>query len=171
MHLHVPLDLAGEPGAVAAMLSDPAYVHAKVLATGALDQQVDVVAGENGAFTVTTRRSLPTDQIPGNIRAFVGSRLDVRQVEAWEGPAADGARRGTVVVEITGAPVRLTGTTSLVGSGGRSTLTYDGDVKAALPLFASAVEEAAGGAIRAALAAEADVAGRWLEGHGSAVQP
>jgi hypothetical protein len=171
VHLHVPLELAGAPDAVAAMLADPEYVHEKVRASGALDQQVDVVPGEHGAFTVTTRRSLPTDQIPANVRGFVGSRLDVRQVEAWEGPAPDGSRRGTVVVEITGAPVRLTGTVSLRPVAGGTTLAYEGDVKAAIPLFASTVEQAAGGAIRSALASESAVAARWLEGHGSGVQP
>lgn len=170
MHLNVTLSLTADPATVARMLADPSYVNAKVRATGALDQQVDVVGGERGAFTVTIRRSLPTDQIPTNLRAFVGSSVHVRQVEAWDTPQADGGRRGTIVVEITGAPVRLTGTMSLAGSGASSTLTYDGDLKAAIPLFAGAVESAAAEAIRDALSVEGAVAEQWLKGHERGVQ-
>lgn len=171
MHLHLSFDLAADAATVARMLADPAYVHAKVLASGALDQQVDVVGSDAAAFTVTTRRSLPTDQIPANFRPLVGSQLDVRQVEAWEAAAADHSRRGTVVVEITGAPVRLTGTASLTPAGDHTTLVYDGDVKSSIPLFAASVEQAAAGAIRAGLTAEGVVAARWLEGHGTADRP
>ena len=168
MHLSLKIDLAADPATAARMLADPAYVNAKVRATGALDQQVDVVAGENGAFTVTTRRSMPTDQIPANLRPFVGSSLHVRQVEAWNTPQPDGARRGTVVVEITGVPVRLTGTMSLAAAADAATiLAYDGDLKAGIPLFAGAVETAAADAIRDALSIEGAVAARWLEGNRS----
>jgi hypothetical protein len=170
VHLNVTLSLTADPVKAARMLADPTYVNAKVKATGALDQQVDVVGGENGAFTVTIRRSLPTDQIPTNLRAFVGSSVHVRQVEAWDTPQPDGGRRGTIVVEITGAPVRLTGTMSLAASGATSTLTYDGDLKAAIPLFAGAVEAAAGEAIRDALSVEGLVADQWLKGHERGVQ-
>ena len=143
----------------------------KFVASGALDQQVDVVGSDDSAFTVTTRRSLPTDQIPANFRPLVGSRLDVRQVEAWEAAAADDSRRGTVVVEISGASVRLTGTTSLTSTGGRSTVTYDGDIKASIPLFATSVEQAAAGAIRAALTSEGEVAAQWLDRRSSRDTP
>lgn len=170
MHLNVTLSLTADPATAARMLADPTYVNAKVRATGALDQQVDVVGGENGAFTVTTRRALPTDQIPANLRAFLGSSVQVRQVEAWGTPQTDGGRRGTIVVEITGAPVRLTGTMSLTATGAASTLTYDGDLRAGIPLFAGAVESAAADAIRDALSVEGAVAERWLRGHERGVQ-
>lgn len=163
MQLHVTIDLPTDARAAARLLADPAYVHAKVLATGAVEQQVDVTGSTEESFTVTTRRALPTEQIPAHLRSFVGDRIDVRQVEAWEVADADGSRAGTVVVEIAGAPVRLTGRTSLRDIGpGTSRVTYDGDVRAAVPLFAAAVEEAAGAAVRAALRAEETVAARWL---------
>ncbi len=165
MHLQVTLTVASPADAVARMLADPAYVRAKIRASGAEEQQVDVAPSDDGAFTVTTRRSLPTDLIPANIRSFVGARLDVRQVEAWEAAGPDGSRRGTVVVEIAGAPVRMTGTVALAADGGTSTITYDGELKAAVPLFGAAVEEAASRAVRAALASEQDVAREWVAAH------
>ena len=53
-----------------------------------------ITGSPDAAFTVTTRRSLPTDQIPSHLRSFVGNRIDVRQVEAWEAAAPDGSRVG-----------------------------------------------------------------------------
>jgi hypothetical protein len=68
-----------------------------------------------------------------------------------------------VVVEISGAPVRLTGTVTLSPDGtDGSRITYDGDLKASVPLFGSAIEQAAVGAVRSALQAEQDAGARWL---------
>ena len=176
MRLSVTLDLPTDVRAAAQLLADPEYVHQKVRASGALEQHVDVTGDPDDAFTVTTRRALPTDQIPAHLRSLVGSRIDVRQVEAWEAPTPDGSRVGTVVVEIAGAPVRLSGRTALtpVGTGG-TTVTYDGELRATVPLFASAIEQATAGAIRSALEVEQDVAREWIgrrgDGHSEAPQP
>jgi hypothetical protein len=172
VRLSVTLDLPTDAHAAARLLADPEYVHQKVRASGALEQHVDVTGSADGAFTVTTRRALPTDQIPAHLRSLVGNRIDVRQVEAWEAPDADGARVGTVVVEIAGAPVRLSGRTSLTGTAaGSTTVAYDGDLRASVPLFGSAIEQATAGAVRSALEVEQVVARRWIAGHGQAPQP
>ncbi|WP_129338708.1 DUF2505 domain-containing protein [Cellulomonas endophytica] len=166
MHLEVTLDLPTGAADAARMLADPGYVAAKVAASGATEQHVDITGGPAGAFTVTTRRLLPTDGIPPQVRGFVGGALDVRQVEAWEPARADGARTGTVALEIAGAPVRLTGEVHLEPAGtGRSRVRYAGELKASVPLFAAAVEGAAAGAVRSALATEEAVAARWLAEH------
>ena len=170
--MSVTLDLPTDAHAAALLLSDPEYVHQKVRASGALEHHVDITGSAQDAFTVTTRRALPTDQIPAQLRGFVGNRIDVRQVEAWEAAAPDGSRVGTVVVEIAGAPVRLSGRTALTPSGtGSTTVTYDGDLRASVPLFGSAIEQAAAGAIRSALQVEQEVATRWIADHGQAPQP
>ena len=165
MQMHVTLDLPTDVAAAGRMLADPEYVRAKVAATGDDDGEVVVAGTPADGFTVTTRRSLPTDQIPVQLRSVVGARIDVRQVEAWDEPDGDG-RHGTVVVEVVGAPVRLTGRMSLRAvTPYASVLTYDGDLRATLPIFGAAVEKAAAGAVREALAAEQAVAGRWLAEH------
>ncbi len=170
MQLHETIDLPTDVRGAAMLLSDPGYVHAKVRAAGAAEQQVDVSGSGDEAFTVTTRRALPSAQIPSQLRPFVGDRIDVRQVEAWEAPGPDGSRSGTVVVEIAGAPVRLTGRTSLTAEGPGSRVTYDGEVRAAVPLFGAAIEEAAAAAVRGALHAERVVAARWLAGDRSGAE-
>jgi hypothetical protein len=147
---------------VGQMLADEGFVDAKVRASGALSQQVDVVGSPDEGFTVTTRRHMPTAGIPAQFRSLVGASLEVRQVEAWEPAHADG-RRGTVVVEITGAPVRMTGTLRLTAEDdGTTTQRFEGELKASVPLFGSAVEDATAGALRSAISAEERVAKAWL---------
>src|SRR5699024_9858528 len=103
-----------------------------------------------------------TEAIPQNFRSIVGSKLDVRQATAWGAPDEHG-RRGTLVLEIAGAPVRLTGTVALTTrEGGGTALTYDGDLKASVPIFGPAIEKAAGDAVRTVLAAEHEVGLAWL---------
>jgi Protein of unknown function (DUF2505) len=165
VQVQVQLRYPADVPAVAAMLADVGYARARVEASGAQVLQADVTGSVDAAFAATTRRSVPTDQIPAQARSWVGSTLEVRQVEAWEAPEPTGERRGTVVVEISGVPVRLTGTAVLAPDAGGSTLTYDGDLKAGIPLFAAAVEQAAAGAVRSALQAEQDAGTRWLAGH------
>ncbi len=88
MHVRVQLRYDAEVRTVAAMLADPQYARVRVEASGATVERADVTGTADGAFTVTTRRSLPTEQIPAQVRSFVGSTLEVRQVEAWEAPTA-----------------------------------------------------------------------------------
>ena len=162
MHLSVQAHYDADVDRVAAMLADPEFVEAKVRASGALSQQVDVVGGAGADFTVTSRRHMPTTGIPAQFRSVVGASLEVRQVEAWEGPEP-GARRGTVVVEITGAPVRMTGIMRLVPEAdGTTTQHFEGELKASVPLFSAAVEEATAGAVRAAIEAEERTGTAWL---------
>jgi len=169
VRLTLTVDIPADPHSAARLLADPEFVRETVRASGGTDEQVDVTGSPEGAFTVTSRRALPSDQIPAHLRGFVGNKIDVRQVDAWEAPAADGSRTGTVVVDIAGAPVRLTGRTALAGTpDGGTTATYDGDLKAAIPLFGSAVERAAAGAIQAAVAVTADVARRRIAQGGPA---
>lgn len=163
MHLTAQVRHQADVDRVAALLADERFVAEKVAATGALQQQVDVVGTSDDAFTVTTRRQMPTTAVPAQFRSLIGSTLEVRQVEAWEPPAV-GERRGTVVVEITGAPVRLTGTMRLTQQpDGTTVQEYDGHLKASVPLFASAVEQATAGAIREAIAVEERTAAAWLQ--------
>ncbi|WP_034648060.1 DUF2505 domain-containing protein [Cellulomonas sp. HZM] len=159
MHLRLDLPLPASADRAAALLADPQFARDAASAAGAGLDHVELTGSPDGAFTVTTRRSFPADQIPAHLRGFVGGRIDVRQVDAWEAPRADGSRVGTVVVEIAGAPVRLTGRSSLHEQAPGSTLvTYEGELRAAIPLFGAAVEQAAAGTIRTAFATTAEVA-------------
>ncbi|MCB7137150.1 DUF2505 domain-containing protein [Cellulosimicrobium marinum] len=165
MHLSVELRYPATVDRVGAMLADESFVRWRAERSGgpgASVELVDVTGEAAGSFTVVVRRTLPTDQIPSHVRAFVGGRLEIRQAEAWE-PEGDDVRAGTVSLEITGAPVRLTGTVRLrAAPDGTTVQSYDGEVKASVPLFGGAIEEAAAEAVRTALSAEEDAGQEWL---------
>jgi len=164
VHLSVELHYPAPVHVVGAMLADEEFVRwraARSGGAGARVEQVDVTGDAAEGFTVTVRRTLPTDQIPAHVRGFVGGQLEIRQAEAWE-PERDGARAGTVSLEITGAPVRLTGTVTLVPDGDATVERYAGDVKASVPLFGGAIEQAAAEAVRTALSAEQSAGREWL---------
>ncbi|WP_264029985.1 DUF2505 domain-containing protein [Cellulosimicrobium sp. SH8] len=164
MHLSVELRYPAAVPVVGTMLADEEFVRwraARSGGDGAHVEQVDVTGGAVEGFTVTVRRTLPTDQIPAHVRSFVGGQLEIRQAEAWE-PERAGERSGTVSLEITGAPVRLTGTVTLSPDGDGTVERYAGEVKASVPLFGGAIEQAAAEAVRAALAAEEAAGREWL---------
>jgi hypothetical protein len=163
VHLTVELTYAAEVAVVADLLADPAFVRWRSsrpeLGTAG---QVDVAGDPAQGFTVSLRRTLPTDLIPQHLRPLVGDRVEVRQTEAWE-PWQAGRLTGTVVVEFTGAPVRLTGRLLLEATeDGGTCHRYELDVRSSVPLFATAVEEAAATAVRRALDTEEQAAREWL---------
>ena len=164
MRLSAEIRYDAEPERVFAMLTDPAFQERKCLATGALKHEVEVEEFDDGGATITTRRTMPTDQVPDFVRSFVGPTLLVEQIDDWEGPAGDGSRSGTVVVEIKGAPVRLTGSLRLAPSGSSpgSVETVDGDLKAAVPLVGGRIEKAVEPALQAALRVEQREGRAWL---------
>ncbi|MBD8060405.1 DUF2505 domain-containing protein [Cellulomonas sp. JH27-2] len=165
MRLHLRLDLATDPRTAARLLADPAFMLETIEAAGGVDGHVDVTGNPDDSFTVTTRRSLAAGQIPAHLRGFVGTRIDVRQVDAWETPGPGDERAGTVAIDIAGAPVRFTGRTRLWQSApGTTSVEYDGDLRAAVPLFGAAVEGAAAGAIRDATTVVGRVAADRLRG-------
>jgi len=166
MHVTIDVPVPLPAAAYATLLRDETFVRFRTAVPGARVDDVVVTPADDEAFTVTVRRSVPATQIPPQVRSFVGSELEIRQVEAWE-HAHDGGWRGTVALEITGTPVRLTGTVALAPSGGSAVLTYDGEVRATIPLFGPAVERAAADAVRSTLAAEELRVRAWVDVHGS----
>lgn len=150
---------------VAAMLADPEYARHKVALSGATSGTADVLGDAVGAFTVTTRRVLPTTDIPAAYRSFVGSSLEIRQVEAWEAPAADGSRRGTIALDVTGAPVRVTGSLSLTPApDGHAVERIAGDIKASVPFVGKTIERAVADNVHRVVALERKAAADWLAG-------
>jgi hypothetical protein len=159
---------AADPDTVFAMLSDPDFQDSKCRATGALEHSVEVEPDDEGGVTITTSRSMPTDQLPDFLRGLAGGTLTVVQVETWDPPDGDGGREGTIEVEISGAPVSMHGTLSLApdgtGDGARTVETIDGELKAKVPLIGGRIEKAAEPAVRAAVRAERHTGTAWLAG-------
>lgn len=163
MRLSVEQTIPVRPDELMELVSDEDFVVFRASVESASVESSVVDRAADGALTITLRRTMPATQIPAQVRAFVGSRLEVRHVEVWE-PPQPGRWFGTVAVEITGTPVRMSGTVSLAEADGGCVVTYDGTVTAAVPLFGSAVEEAAAATLRTVLDAESERVRAWLAG-------
>jgi hypothetical protein len=141
---------------VFAMLVDASFQERVCEATGALRHEVQIETGD-GTAVITTRRELPTDDIPDYARGFVGTTLDVVRVDRWEAPAADGSREGTISLEIKGAPIRLHGTMELRPDDAGCEEAIAGDLKASIPLLGGRMEKAAEPALMSAIRKEEQV--------------
>lgn len=162
MHVDAEIRYDASPEQVAAMLADEDFVEAKCVAMGALKHTVLVEGDARGAFTVTYSRTMPTNDFPEAARRFVGDTVVIRQVDDWREPDADGSREGTLSVEITGAPVRLSGTQRLSPEGAGTVQAVDGDLKASVPIVGGKLEKAAEPALRAAMRTENRTGREWL---------
>jgi hypothetical protein len=145
VRLTAQLRYAADTATVFAMLTDPAFQERKLSATGALEHDVTVEARADGG-------------------AQIRSTLTVVQVESWGPAGADGGRDGTVTVEVSGAPVRLTGSLRLRPDGGGTLESVDGDLKAKVPLVGGRIERAAEPAITTAIEVEEREGRAWLAG-------
>jgi hypothetical protein len=152
---------AADPAATFAVLVDKAFQEEVCRATGSVGTEVSIDESAGGA-TIRTSRELPTADFPDFLRKFVGDTVHVVRVDSWGPAAADGARDGTITVEIKGAPVRLSGTITLRAQGGETVEDVQGDLKASVPLLGGKIEKAVAPSIRGAVGKEEEVGGRWL---------
>lgn len=162
MRVDAEISYPAGPTEVAAMLADTAFLERYCAATGAVRHTVEVVGDADGAFTVTTVRTMPTDDFPDVARRFVGDTVDIRQVDEWQAAGSGGSRSGTTTVEISGAPLRLAGDLRLSPGGDGTTQSVTGDLKASVPLIGGKLEKAAEPAIRAAIRQQEKVGRAWL---------
>ncbi|HET8615598.1 MAG TPA: DUF2505 domain-containing protein [Actinomycetales bacterium] len=164
MQVNAQVFYPASPGLVFDMLTDPGFQERVCQATGALeyDVQIEQAAGE---ATITTRRALPTDQVPDYARSFIGSTLEVLRVDHWDAPDTDGNRDGTVTLEIKGAPIRLNGSLALrVDNTGGTKQLIAGDLRASIPLLGGKMERAAEPALMSAIRKEEEVGLQQLGG-------
>ncbi len=163
MKLNAQLTYPAPPDRVFAMLLDPAFQARVCRATGALEHTVDVQE-DGGSAVITTSRRFPTDDFPSLVKKFVGATVMVTRTDRWGPAETDGARRGSAVVEIGGAPVRFTGALTMVATGEGTVQDFLGELKASVPLVGGKIEHAAEPPIRAAITTEQDVGRSWLAG-------
>lgn len=163
MKLTKSAEYHASPEEVFAVLSDPKFQTAKCAATAALEHEASVSASGDRTV-ITTERVLPSDGLPDFARSMVGKTLTVRETQDW-GPAADnGARDGTVDMEVSGVPLSLRGTLRLE-PGGQGTLQHiDAELKAKVPLIGGKMEKAAAPPIQQAIDIEVRTAHEWLHG-------
>jgi len=118
-----------------------------------------------GAFNTTTVRTIPTTRMPDIARKFVGERLKVTQLEAWEAPAADGSRQSKISLKVSGAPLDVNAVQRLVSDGGNTRIELEGDVTSSVPFLGGKIADAAEPMVGKALNLQSQQAQAWLESH------
>ncbi len=145
------------------MLSDRGYQDLRAERSGALDQTV-TVEEEDGATVVTTRRHLPTGDLPEMVRPFVGPQLLVVETVRWGAADPDGEREGAMSLEMPGLPVQFIGGVHLRRGAAEGTTDHvvDGDLEANVPFLGRRIEAAVAPQISDVVRLEEQIAREWL---------
>jgi hypothetical protein len=130
-------------------------------------QQYDVlVGGEGEDFAVQVHWQV--GDVPVVARRFVGHTLKLEQSKRWHRAHLDGAREadvgGAVAGALSGARVKVFGTTSIVPEGRGTTQAFDLHISASVPVVRGTLEQVVTDAVRARLENKFEVASRWLSG-------
>lgn len=162
MALNASTQIAHPADKVIATLADNGFAeHLTSLAKGTLSS-FTVDGDIAGAFTITTVRALPTDRVPDFARKFVGSSIDVTQVEQWSAPQANGSRNATVKITVAGVPVSVSGTESLTAAGDVTDFAIDAKVSSSIPFIGGKIASAAEPYLGKALNMQAEQVNTWL---------
>ena len=164
MRITQTIDYATAPDAVFAMMTSEEFQAQKCADAGALSHDV-AVALNGGRARVVVNRDLPTDRLPDFAKSLVGQTLSTTETWEWDDASADGGRRGTLTVEVKGAPIAMRSTVVLAVSGAGSVVTIEGDLKASIPLFGGKIEKASAPAVVGALRSEQRTGSHWIRTH------
>lgn len=159
--LSVTLDLAADPAAAFALLTDPDYVRAVGEGTGGIDVEVSVTTTHDGGTVVESRRSLPAE-LPSYAKAMVGDQLRLVESRTFGPAAEDGSRTGSAEVRFDGAPVVIQGPLTLRPEGAGTVLALDLSVSASIPFVGGKIEKFAAEQVGRAARKENEIAGARL---------
>ncbi len=150
----------GDPAAVMAMLKDPEFVRLKCDKTGSRETTAEVSESADGGCVITSTRVLPS-KVPAAAAAFVGETLNVKEVQTWTAPAADGSAAADVCVDF-GAPITFTSHMTLAASPTGTVIVIKGEFKAGVPFIGGMIENGALEQTSRYLAVEETLGNEWL---------
>jgi hypothetical protein len=157
MKLRHELTYDAAPEAVLAMLTDPAYWDKVAEATGALSSTATVSTDADGTRVVVDQEQA-VQGVPSFAKKFVGESTRAINTFRWQGTSA------AYVVETPGKPTSMSGTATIAPRGAGSTLTYDLDVKASVPLIGGKLEKLVVDLTTEGFIKEQAVGAAWLAG-------
>lgn len=134
MRLHHELAYDAPVGEVQAMLTDPLFWDRVAEATGALSSTATITT-EGGTVRVVIDQEQQVTGVPSFAKKFVGDSTRAITTQVWRGQEA------SYEVDTPGKPTSIKGTATLAENGTGSTLTYDLEVKASVPLVGGKLEK------------------------------
>ena len=157
MKLRHELTYDATPDAVRAMLTDPAYWDKVAEATGAISSKA-TVTDEGGSTRVVVDQEQAVQGVPSFAKKFVGESTRAINTMLWQGLSA------AYDVDTPGKPTSMSGTATISARGAGSTLTYDLDVKASVPLIGGKLEKLVFELTTAGFEKDQAVGSAWLAG-------
>jgi hypothetical protein len=128
------------------------------VATGAISS-VATVEADGSATRVVIDQEQEVVGVPSFAKKFVGESTRAINTFVWDGLTA------AYQVETPGKPTSMSGTASVAAKGSGSTLTYDLDVKASVPLIGGKLEKLVVDLTTEGFVKEQAVGAAWLAGH------
>ena len=153
MKLRHELTYDAAPEAVLAMLTDPAFWDKVAEATGAISSAATVTGNR-----VVVDQEQAVQGVPSFAKKFVGESTRAINTFVWDGLTA------AYDVQTPGKPTSMSGTATVAAAGAGSTLTYDLDVKASVPLIGGKLEKLVVDLTTAGFVKEQAVGSAWLAG-------
>lgn len=143
---------------VHALLTDRAFREYAAQQTGVVSAEVEVVETD-GVRVVTVDQVQPTAGVPAFARKFAGETTRAVQVETWHS-----SDRADFAVTTPGRPTDIRGTLTLAESGGRTTKTFEGELRVTVPLIAGRLEALMAELFTQGMDTERDAGVAWLTG-------
>ncbi|WP_170169797.1 DUF2505 domain-containing protein [Nocardioides aurantiacus] len=161
MQLRHEITYRASPDEVFAMLADEAFRRRSAVAQGVLTADVSIVRGGRSEEGISVRidQLQPTRGVPDVARRFVSETVRLVQLEEWSDAAG-----GTVVVELPGLPVTVTGKVGLEADGELTRQHVEADVEVRVPLVGARLAGFIGGLVAAGMDTEQQVGEAWLRG-------
>ena len=157
MRLHHELAYDAPQADVLAMLADPLFWDKVADATGALSSTATV--NTEGSITrIVVDQQQAVTGVPSFAKKFVGDSTRAITTQVWQGHDA------SVQVETPGKPTSIAGTATVAENGTGSTLTYDLEVKASVPLVGGKLEKLVVDLTTEGFGKEQTVGAAWLAG-------
>ena len=157
MRLHHVLAYDGAPSDVLAMMSDPLFWERVGKANDVISWTPSVTT-QDGVTRVVIEEEQRTAGVPSFARKIVGESTRVVITQVWRGHEA------SYEIETPGKPTQVRGTAAISPNGTGSTLTYDLDVKASVPLVGGKLEKLVVELTDEGFEKEQSVGAAWLAG-------
>ncbi|OMC01560.1 DUF2505 domain-containing protein [Mycolicibacterium fortuitum] len=145
--------------------ADRQYWLARLADSGADETSLDALNVTDGDIKAVTTQVLHANRLPGLVSQFHRGDLSIRREEHWQ-PVRDGATHGTVQGSVSGAPVSLSGTTTLAAAGAGSRLSVHITVEVRVPLVGGKIESFIGSQLVELLRAEQRFTSVWITNRG-----
>jgi uncharacterized protein YndB with AHSA1/START domain len=143
---------------VFAMLTDPAFRRRSCDAMEVVSADIVVERHGDGARVVIDQVQR-TQGVPAFARKVAGETTRAIQTEEWADRAS-----ATLTVDTPGKPTDIKGRLTLTGDGSTTTETFEGEVKAKVPLIGSKLEALMSDLFRAGMETEHEAGVAWLAG-------